>query len=151
MPDAHVHRLTNTAPLAPGGDPVFGRQVLMCNADVEMGIAKPTEELDAFYRNGEGDEVLFVHEGSGELETVFGRCRSGPHDYVVIPRGTTYRVRLGRRPAHVADVRHARRDRDAEPLPQPLRPAARARAVLAARLPPAGRARDRTASAATSS
>ena len=37
---------------------------------------------------------------------------------------------------------HAGRDRDPEPLPQPLRPAARARAVLAARLPSAGRARD---------
>jgi homogentisate 1,2-dioxygenase len=94
LPDAHVHRLTNTAPLESGGDPVFGRRLLMFNGDVEMGIAKPTEELDAFYRNGEGDEVLFIHEGSGELETVFGTLRFGPHDYVVIPRGTTYRVRL---------------------------------------------------------
>jgi homogentisate 1,2-dioxygenase len=95
VPETHVHRLTNTAPLEPGGDPVFGRRVLMFNGDVEMGIAKPVEELDAFYRNGEGDEVLFVHEGSGELETVFGRLPFGPHDYVVIPRGITYRVRLG--------------------------------------------------------
>jgi homogentisate 1,2-dioxygenase len=95
VPDAHVHRLTDTAPLGFGGDPVFGRRVLMWNADVEMGVAKPTEELDAFYRNGEGDEVLFVHEGSGVVETVFGTLPFGAHDYVVIPRGTTYRVRLG--------------------------------------------------------
>ena len=94
VPEQHVHRLTNTAPLEAGGDTVFGRRLLMFNSDVEMGVAKPTEELDAFYRNGEGDEVLFVHEGSGELETVFGRLPFGPHDYVVIPRGTTYRVRL---------------------------------------------------------
>jgi homogentisate 1,2-dioxygenase len=94
VPEQHVHRLTNTAPLERGGDTVFGRRPLMFNSDVEMGIAKPTEELQAFYRNGEGDEVLFVHEGSGELETVFGRLPFGPHDYVVIPRGTTYRVRL---------------------------------------------------------
>jgi homogentisate 1,2-dioxygenase len=94
VPDAHVHRLTNTAPVTPVGDPIFGRHVLMYNNDVEMGIAKPEEEIEAFYRNGEGDEVLFVHEGSGELETVFGTLPFGPHDYVVIPRGTTYRVRL---------------------------------------------------------
>ncbi len=94
VPDAHVHRLTNTAPLQPQGDPVFGRRLLMFNSDVELSIAKPVHELDAFYRNGEGDEVLFVHEGSGELETVFGTLRFGPHDYVVIPRGTTYRVKL---------------------------------------------------------
>ena len=41
VPDTHVHRLTNTAPVQPGGDTVFGRQVLMFNGDVEMGIAKP--------------------------------------------------------------------------------------------------------------
>src|SRR3954471_21318137 len=45
VPDAHVHRLTTPAPLEAGGDPIFGRRVLMFNGDVEMGIAKPTEEL----------------------------------------------------------------------------------------------------------
>jgi homogentisate 1,2-dioxygenase len=95
VPDAHVHRLTNTVPMAPGGDPVFGRRVLMFNNDVEIAVAKPTEELEAFYRNGEGDEVLFIHEGSGEIETTFGTLPFGRHDYVVIPRGTTYRVHLG--------------------------------------------------------
>src|SRR3712207_3222123 len=94
VPDAHVHRLTNTPPLEGGGDPIFGRRLLMWNNDVEVAIAKPDRELDGFHRNGGGDELLFVHEGSGELETVFGRLPFGPHDYVVIPRGTTYRVRL---------------------------------------------------------
>jgi homogentisate 1,2-dioxygenase len=98
VPDAHVHRLTDTAPLEPDGDTVFGRRVLMFNADVEMGICKPAAEAECFYRNGEGDEVLFVHEGSGELETVFGRLPFKAHDYVVIPRGTTYRVVLGEGP-----------------------------------------------------
>ena len=44
----------------------------MFNDDVEIAICKPDHELDAFYRNGEGDEVLFVHEGSGVVETIFG-------------------------------------------------------------------------------
>ena len=95
VPDTHVHRLTNTAALEAWGDPVFGRRVLMFNADVEMAICKPAEGLDAFYRNGEGDEVLFVHEGGGMLETNFGTLPFRAHDYVVVPRGTTYRVRLG--------------------------------------------------------
>ena len=67
VPEAHVHRLTNTTPLAPEGDTVFGRKVLMFNGDVEMGVCKPVEEAECFFRNGEGDEVLFVHEGSCEL------------------------------------------------------------------------------------
>jgi homogentisate 1,2-dioxygenase len=94
VPGAHVHRLTDTAPLAAAGDPVFGRRVVMFNDDVEIAICKPTIELDAFYRNGEGDEVLFVHEGSGVVETIFGSLPYARHDYVVIPRGTTYRVRM---------------------------------------------------------
>jgi homogentisate 1,2-dioxygenase len=34
---------------------------------------------------------VFVHEGSGTLETTFGTLPYQEHDYVVIPRGTTYR------------------------------------------------------------
>jgi homogentisate 1,2-dioxygenase len=98
VPDAHVHRLTDTTAIDRGGDPVFGRRLLMWNNDVELSIAKPDVDLDAFFRNGEGDEVVFVHEGSGELETVFGRVPFGPHDYVVIPRGTTWRMLLGEGP-----------------------------------------------------
>ncbi len=49
-----------------------GRRLLMFNDDVEIGLCRPDVEQDYFYRNGEGDEVIFVHEGSGELETTFG-------------------------------------------------------------------------------
>ncbi len=93
VPDAHVHRLTQSAGLAPGGDFVSGRRVLMFNDDVELAICRPAEERDGFYRNGEGDEVIFVHEGRGVFETIFGALPYRAHDYVVIPRGTTYRVR----------------------------------------------------------
>jgi homogentisate 1,2-dioxygenase len=93
VPAAHAHRMFDTRSVAPGGDPVFGRRVLMYNADVEIGICRPCEEQRYFYRSGEGDEVIFVHEGQGELETTFGSLPYRQHDYVVIPRGTTYRFR----------------------------------------------------------
>jgi homogentisate 1,2-dioxygenase len=91
LPDAHVHRLTHTADLPPDGDPIFGRKLLMWNGDVELSIAKPRDGMDWFYRNGEGDEVVFVTEGSGVVETIFGTLPYRRHDYVVIPRGTTHR------------------------------------------------------------
>jgi homogentisate 1,2-dioxygenase len=94
VPDAHVHRLTNTNGLVPEGDAVLGRRVLQFNADVELAICVPAAEGDYFYRNGEGDEVLFVHEGEGVVETVFGDLPYRRWDYVVIPRGTTYRFRF---------------------------------------------------------
>ena len=63
----------------------------MWNNDIEVSLCRPAEESESFYRNGEGDELIFVHEGSGTLETVFGELSYREHDYVVIPRGTTYR------------------------------------------------------------
>jgi homogentisate 1,2-dioxygenase len=94
VPDAHVHRLTHTLGLEPEGDAVRGRRVLQFNADVEIGICVPAAEGDGFYRNGEGDEVLFVHEGKGVVETIFGDLPYRRWDYIVIPRGTTYRFRF---------------------------------------------------------
>jgi homogentisate 1,2-dioxygenase len=94
VPEAHVHRLTNTRPVEPEGDPHDGRRLLMWNDDVEIAICKPVREAEGFVRNGEGDEVIFVHEGSGALDTVFGRLPFQAHDYVVIPRGTTHRFEL---------------------------------------------------------
>src|SRR3954470_6987337 len=65
VPGAHVHRLADINPLPPEGDPVTGRRLLMYNGDIEVSICKPVREPDVFYRNGEGDEVLYVHRGSG--------------------------------------------------------------------------------------
>jgi homogentisate 1,2-dioxygenase len=95
VPDAHVHRLADFRSLPRSGDPVSGRQVLMWNNDLEVAIAKPTEPLPGFYRNGEGDELIYVHRGGGELRTVFGRLAFKEKDYVVIPRGTTVTWELG--------------------------------------------------------
>jgi homogentisate 1,2-dioxygenase len=89
VPDTHVHRLTDSNPIAPGGDPLTSRRLLMFNGDIEVSIAKPTAALDGFYRNGEGDEVIYVHRGAGTLRTVYGRLPFREQDYVVIPRGTT--------------------------------------------------------------
>lgn len=91
VPAAHAHRHMETADLDPGGDPITGRRLLMWNADVEISICRPDREQWGFYRNGEGDEVIFVHEGGGVLHSIYGDLPFKRHDYIVIPRGTTYR------------------------------------------------------------
>jgi homogentisate 1,2-dioxygenase len=91
VPETHAHRLMNTADVPPEGDEISGRRTLMWNADVEISLCRPDSSMDYFFRNGEGDEVIFVHEGSGTLETTFGDVPYHDGDYVVIPRGTTYR------------------------------------------------------------
>jgi homogentisate 1,2-dioxygenase len=74
------------------GDAVSGRQFLLGNEDVLVGVVNPTEKMDYFYRNGDGDELLFVHHGTGKVETLFGTLTYQPGDYIVIPIGTVYRV-----------------------------------------------------------
>jgi homogentisate 1,2-dioxygenase len=92
--DAHRHRLINTKELAPKGDAISGRVPLFFNADVVMGVARPSAAMpkNAFYRNGQADEMIFVHEGTGSWDTVFGSFRYGPGDYLVSPIGTTWRL-----------------------------------------------------------
>lgn len=93
VPEAHAHRLLHTASVPPSGDEISGRRTLMWNEDVEIALCRPEQRMDYFFRNGEGDEVIFVHEGSGTLETTFGDLPYREGDYLVIPRGTTYRFR----------------------------------------------------------
>jgi len=91
VPEKHGHLLMNTYDISPEGDEISGRRTLMWNDDVEISLCRPDSHMDYFFRNGEGDEVIFVHEGSGTLETIFGDVPYSDGDYVVIPRGTTYR------------------------------------------------------------
>ena len=97
------HHHLKTAELTRGGDPVLGRQVLMFNKDVALAIAQPTMAMDYFYRNGECDEVYFVHDGNGVLETNFGLLPYHEGDYIVIPRGTTYRFKIASAPTRPAN------------------------------------------------
>jgi homogentisate 1,2-dioxygenase len=92
--DAHRHRLINTKALEPKGDAIDGRIPLFFNNDVVMGVARPAQAMpaDTFYRNGQADEMIYVHEGTGTWSTNFGRFAYGPGDYLVIPIGTTWRL-----------------------------------------------------------
>ena len=91
---AHRHRLTKTGGVAPKGDAITGRVPLYFNSDVVFGIVRPAEAMpeNQFYRNGVADEMLYVHEGTGVCDTVFGPLRYGPGDYLVLPIGTTWRL-----------------------------------------------------------
>ncbi|GGQ85784.1 MULTISPECIES: homogentisate 1,2-dioxygenase [Kitasatospora] len=71
-------------------DVVGGRRLVLGNADVRISYvaAGAPSEL---YRNGLGDECVYVESGAAVLETVFGSLTVGRGDYVIIPRATTHR------------------------------------------------------------
>lgn len=88
------HHHLKTAQLKPGGDAVLGNQILMFNNDLTIGIALPIEPMNYFYRDGDADTMYFVHDGHGVLETNFGLLPYHEGDYILIPRGTTYRFEI---------------------------------------------------------
>ena len=75
-----------------GGDAIESRAVVLGNDDIVVSVASAERPMEYFYRNTGGDELLFVHQGSGTIQTQFGELAYRAHDYVVIPTGTTYRV-----------------------------------------------------------
>lgn len=90
----HEHAHLRGFDLVLEGDVVLGRQWLLVNDDIQIGLAVPARQQEALYVNGSADEVLFVHMGTGTLHTQFGSCAFDRHDYLVIPRGTIYRIEL---------------------------------------------------------
>ena len=96
----------------------------MFNGDLEVSVCKPDQQLEGFYRNGEGDEVLYIHRG-GVLRTVFGMVPFQEKDCIVaVPAGHAH-VRARRRPPGLALLPHPWRDRNPKPV-QPLLVASRA-------------------------
>lgn len=86
------HRLLRSAELPAHGDAVAGRLPLMANQDVCISVARPREPMRYWYRYAHGDDVIFVHQGTGIFESQFGVLRYGPGDYLVIPTGVIWRI-----------------------------------------------------------
>jgi homogentisate 1,2-dioxygenase len=80
-----THKLDATS-----ADLVTGRQLLLGNDDIRISYVV-ADQPSPLYRNGAGDELVYVEEGSAVVETVFGTLRVGSGDYVVLPTSTTHR------------------------------------------------------------
>ena len=65
-------------------------QLLLHNNDVKISIGLLTKPHTYFQRNADGDELYFIHEGSGVFETIYGHITFQKGDYLIIPRGTTF-------------------------------------------------------------
>lgn len=85
-------RHSKTAQMKANGDSITGRVVLFGNSDVEMAVCVPKDQMSYHFKNGQGDECLFVHFGSGTVYTMFGTLKFHKKDYIVIPKGTIYRI-----------------------------------------------------------
>ena len=69
------------------------RTPVLFNDDVQIDIASPKKGIiNYFYKNSDSDEILFIQKGSGILKTLFGELKFNYADYLVIPRGTIYKI-----------------------------------------------------------
>ena len=62
------------------------------NNDVELYVSRRSAPMPFCFRNADGDELYFIHRGSGVIETDFGPVPFEKGDYINIPRAVTYRV-----------------------------------------------------------
>ncbi|MCC6818428.1 MAG: homogentisate 1,2-dioxygenase [Bacteroidia bacterium] len=77
----------------PQDDFLESRVIQLFNNDVYITSAAPRLSMkDYFYKNADADEVIFVHEGSGKLKTLYGEIDFEYGDYLVIPRGVIYQL-----------------------------------------------------------
>ena len=67
--------------------------VVLHNKATEVRFWKLGSAMPDLARNGDGDQLLFIHEGEGELLCDFGRIVYGKGDYLYLPRGTMWRLR----------------------------------------------------------
>lgn len=80
------------AKIPPTQDYLKSRKTLFVNSDMQIGLAAPMESTPYFFKNADSDELLFVHKGSGTLYTMYGSIAFEYGDYLVIPRGTIYKI-----------------------------------------------------------
>lgn len=78
--------------VAPEADYMKSRKTLLVNSSLQIGLAAPTKSTPYFFKNADADELLFVHKGSGVVETMFGNLPFKYGDYILIPRGTVYKI-----------------------------------------------------------
>lgn len=85
-----------------GEDYLDARKVLFINNDVSIAVCNPSsKKMDYYYKNGEADELLYVHDGSGYLYSQFGKLRIQKGDYVVIPRTVIYKLEFDAEPVRL--------------------------------------------------
>src|SRR5688500_11348398 len=77
------HLLRTAGKTEEAEDELAGRTVLLWNNELAVSLSTFGADAGRFVRNGGDDELHFVHQGSGRLESVFGVLDYRPGDYVV--------------------------------------------------------------------
>ena len=83
-----------TANINNNGDAIFSRIPLFYNQDITVYKSNVTESMVNLYKNAYADEVLFIQNGNGVLSSNFGSLNISKGDYLVIPRGVIWEIKI---------------------------------------------------------
>ncbi len=87
------HRSFEGFNIKPEKDFLESRKTILVNQDCHIVLASPQQSTtDYFVKNADADEMIFIHEGSGVLNTCYGELTFSYGDYIMIPRGTIYQI-----------------------------------------------------------
>jgi len=84
-------RAFDLAKVAPAQSP-WEAPLVLGNAHVKLRYWRTEKAMDFLTRNADGDELIFIHSGSGDLYCDYGHLAIRAGDYIVLPRGTMWRL-----------------------------------------------------------
>lgn len=67
-------------------------KTLLSNSQCQIRFWETDQNMDHLVRNADGDDLIFIHEGEGDFFCDFGHLNYRDGDYLVIPRGTMWRI-----------------------------------------------------------
>jgi len=85
-------RAFDLARLSVGALSPWSAHEVLANVHCRIRYWRLTGSMPRLARNADGDELLFIHGGAGELYCDFGRLAIEAGDYVMLPRGTLWRI-----------------------------------------------------------
>jgi homogentisate 1,2-dioxygenase len=87
-------RLYSSDRIPAGGQLLDRRTPVLFNPDIAIYLARASESDDAYFANGDGDELWFIQEGTARLESVCGWLEVKGGDYVWVPKALIHRWHL---------------------------------------------------------
>ncbi|QND86865.1 Homogentisate 1,2-dioxygenase [Chromobacterium vaccinii] len=77
----------------PHGAPApWDAPLVLHNAQCKLRIWRCDKAMTQLFRNADGDDLLFIHAGSGELFCDYGHLSYRDGDYLLVPRSTSWRI-----------------------------------------------------------
>ena len=92
--EVHRHHHFKTRKIKLGGDLISSRIPLLFNDDLVIYKAHIDRSMKNLYKNGHGDEIIYIQNGHGLIMSNFGCLNFSEGDYIIIPKGVIWKAEI---------------------------------------------------------